>query len=71
VIGGLVVLAPQRFVAKRSSAMKIAQFYLPGKILPMNKAADPFLVVGKLTRRLGLFTAVFFRAWSLRLHLTI
>jgi hypothetical protein len=30
--GGLVELAPQRFVAKRSSAMKIAQLGLRGKM---------------------------------------
>jgi hypothetical protein len=60
--GGLVVLASQRFVAKRSSAMKMAQSYLSGKILTMSKAVDHFLILGKLTTRSGLLYPIFCRA---------
>jgi hypothetical protein len=55
VIGGLVVLAPQRFVAKRSSAMKIAHFYLHEKILVDELSFDAFLSIGKFARDLGLY----------------
>jgi hypothetical protein len=44
--GGLVELAPQRFVAKRSSAMKIAQLGRRGKMHLNKKDTDIFLVIG-------------------------
>ena len=54
-IGGLVVLAPQRFVAKRSSAIKFAHFYLHGKILVGELSFDAFLSIGKFVRDLGFY----------------
>ena len=48
-IGGLVVLAPQRFVAKRSYAMKIAHFCFSGKMLLTELYLDSFLGIGKST----------------------
>jgi hypothetical protein len=45
-------------VAKTSSAMKMAYFYLDEKIISNKSASDTFLIIGNFMRSLGLYYAL-------------